>query len=449
MNSNKFEGSLATVPSNVRYLDLSDNLFSGHIPQTDGTMNPNLEVVNLSKNRFTGSVSVHLCKVPSIQVLDLSQNKFSGILPECLGNLINLTVIVLTNNNITGVVPSSLGSLKSLCSLHFRNNRFEGDIPMSLQNLRNLVTMDLGNNLLMGTIPFWIGEKLLNLVFLNLQSNKFTGNIPLQLCQLNALQYFSLADNNITGTIPRCFRNLSGMMITTLWVSSTEYYMSYYEENILASVKGNQWVYTKTIKFLTSLDLSSNNIVGEIPDALMNLVGLRNLNLSGNLLKGQIPTSIGDLKQLESLDLSMNKLSGRIPQSLTSLNFLSYMNLSFNNLSGQIPAGNQIQTLDDLSIYEGNNGLCGPPVSRSCNVNDVPFSYVNEDEGQGEDDTEGLWLYAGMGPGFVVGILGLLGSLHFNRRWRVAYFKTLGNVYGWLAVSILVNLASLRRKVFE
>ncbi|KAJ0716454.1 putative non-specific serine/threonine protein kinase [Helianthus annuus] len=89
MNPDKFEGSLATFPSNVRYLDLSDELFSGHIPQTNGTMNPNLEVVNLSKNRFTRSVSVHLCKVPSIQVLDLSQNKFSGILPECLGNLIN------------------------------------------------------------------------------------------------------------------------------------------------------------------------------------------------------------------------------------------------------------------------------------------------------------------------------------------------------------------------
>ncbi|MFS7927372.1 putative non-specific serine/threonine protein kinase [Helianthus anomalus] len=118
MNSNKFEGSLATFPSNVKYLDLSHNLLSGHIPQTDGTMNPNLEVVNLSKNRFTGSVRVHLCKVPSIQVLDLSQNN--------LGNLVNLNVIVLTNNNITGVIPSSLGSLKNLCSLHFATTNLRG-----------------------------------------------------------------------------------------------------------------------------------------------------------------------------------------------------------------------------------------------------------------------------------------------------------------------------------
>ncbi|KAL8265810.1 hypothetical protein R6Q59_003154 [Mikania micrantha] len=156
--------------------------------------------------------------------------------------------------------------------------------------------------------------------------------------------------------------------------------------------------------------------------------------------------TIGDLKQLESLDLSMNKLSGRIPQSSSSLNFLSYLNLSYNNLSGAIPHGNQIQTLDDLSIYEGNSGLCGPPVSRSCNENAVSYNPVVEYEGE-DDTTKGLWLYGGMGPGFVVGLVGLLGSLHFIRRWRVCYFETLENLYGWLIVSVLLNLVRLRRVV--
>ncbi|KAF5794251.1 putative non-specific serine/threonine protein kinase [Helianthus annuus] len=449
MNSNKFDGSLATFPSNVKILDLSDNLLSGHLPQTDGTMNPSLQVVNLSNNRFIGTIPIHLCKVPSIILLDLSQNKFSGRLPGCIGNLTNLSVIDLTNNNMTGVVPSSLGCLKLLRSLHLHNNKFEGDIPSSFQNLTKLVTMDLGNNLFTGTIPFWIGEKLSKLRILNLQSNKFTGKIPRQICQLNVLQLLSIAHNSITGTIPDCLGNLSGMMITN---SEDEfahfYYMSDYEENILSYMKGRELHYTKIILYLVaSLDLSSNNIVGEIPDALMNLVGLKSLNLSGNLLKGQIPMLIGDLDQLESLDLSMNNFSGRIPHSLTSLNFLSHLNLSFNNLSGTIPNGNQLQTLDDPSIYEGNNGLCGPPLLRSCNRNDVTDNHVGEDEGQ--DGTEGLWIYVGMGPGFVVGFMGLLGSLHFIRRWRVAYFETLGNIYGWITLLFALNLARLRRNVFE
>ncbi|KAK1415119.1 hypothetical protein QVD17_30890 [Tagetes erecta] len=443
MNSNKFEGLLSTIPSNVSWLDLSNNLLSGHIPQTHGRMNPSLEVVNLSKNRFNGSIPIHLCEVTNMQVLDLSHNMFSGRLPRCLGNLIHLNVIDLAYNTITGVLPRSLGSLKDLISLHLQNNRFQGDISLSLQNLTNLVTMDLGNNLFMGVIPFWIGKRLSNLKTLNLQSNKFTGNIPLQICQLNALQYLSLANNSITGTIPRCLGNLSGMIIT----ASDYYSTSNYEESILVTMKGRQLLYTKTIAFPTSLDLSSNNIVGEIPNTLMNLVGLTNLNLSCNLIKGNIPFTIGSLKHVESLDLSMNKLSGQIPQSLTSLNFLSYLNLSFNNLSGSIPVGNQIQTLDDKSIYKGNDRLCGPPVSRSCKKNDTSYNHVSEKEDQ--VDTMRLWFYVGMGPGFVVGFIGLLGSLHFIRNWRVAYFKTFENVYGWLTLLVVLNLARLRRSVLE
>ncbi|KAI3754580.1 hypothetical protein L1987_54367 [Smallanthus sonchifolius] len=438
MNSNKFEGSLATFPSHVVILDLSDNLLSGHAPKTDGTMNPNLEVVNLSKNHFNGSIPVHFCKVHSIWVLDLSQNNFSGRLPRCLGNLTNLEAMDVANNTITGPVPCSLGYLTQLRSLDLQNNIFDGSLPLSLQNLTGLVTMDLGNNYLVGSVPFWIGESLSSLKFLNLQSNKLTGMIPLHLCQLNALQYLSLAHNNITGMIPRCFGNLIAMIrISTSYANDKDYV-----ENILASMKGRQLLYTKTIKFLTSIDLSNNNIVGEIPDILMNLVGLNNLNLSRNLITGQIPMMIGDLKQLESLDLSMNMLLGRIPQSLTSLTFLSSLNLSFNKLSGPIPVGNQIQTLDDMSIYKGNNGLCGPPISRSCKGNDVTYNHINEDEGQ--DDTEGLWFYAGMGLGFAVGLVGLLGSLHFMRRWRVAYFEMLEIVFRWLTLSILLNLARLR-----
>ncbi|KAD2804351.1 hypothetical protein E3N88_37728 [Mikania micrantha] len=108
MNSNKFEGSLAAFPSNVNHLDLSDNLLSGDLPQTVGTMNLSLHIVNLSKNRFTGNIPVDLCKVPSIEVLDLSQNKLSGRLPECLGNLSNLEAMDLSNNTIIGVVTHDI-----------------------------------------------------------------------------------------------------------------------------------------------------------------------------------------------------------------------------------------------------------------------------------------------------------------------------------------------------
>ncbi|KAL8258069.1 hypothetical protein R6Q59_030110 [Mikania micrantha] len=401
INSNKFEGSLAVFPSNVNHLDLSDNLLSGDLPQTGETMNLSLHVVNLSKNRFTGNIPVDLCEVPNIKLLDLSQNKLSGRLPECLGNLSGLLAMDLSKNTIIGVVPSSLGSLTQLTTLHLHNNRLEGNLPLSLQNLTRLVTMDIGYNFLEGNIPFWIGENLLKLIILNLQSNKFTGKIPLHFCQLNALRYLNLAQNNIIGTIPPCFANLSGMITDQ---GSIEYNINYnYEENIRVSIKGIQLVYTKTINFLISLDLSSNNITGEIPDALMNLVGLKNLNLSRNQLKGRVPMRIGNLNQMESLDLSMNMLSGQIPQSLTTLNFLGYLNMSFNNLSGPIPIGNQLQTLADPSVFQGNDELCGPPLSRSCTEDISSYNHVVKVEAQDED--EDFWLYIGMGAAVVFAVV--------------------------------------------
>ncbi|XP_031101807.1 putative receptor like protein 25 [Ipomoea triloba] len=109
----------------------------------------------------------------------------------------------------------------------------------------------------------------------------------------------------------------------------------------------------------------------------MSLQALNNLNLSRNNLSGTIPQTIGNLSKIESLDLSMNAFFGPIPQSLSSLNFLSYLNLSFNKLNGRIPTGHQLQTLDDPSIYLGNEGLCGVPLLKSCPGDDKP-SFVNQ-----------------------------------------------------------------------
>nr|XP_043614975.1 receptor-like protein EIX2 [Erigeron canadensis] len=291
--------------------------------------------------------------------------------------------------------------------------------------------MDLGNNLLTGNIPFWIGKKLSKLKILNLQSNLFMGMIPPELCQIKTLQYLNLANNKITGNIPHCFSNLIGMIKSDMELT---YKIYIYEESIEACIKGIQQKYTSTLPYLISLDLSSNKINGEIPDVLMDLVALTNLNLSRNELSGHIPTMIGNLKSMESLDLSMNKLSSRIPPSLASVNTLGYLNLSFNKLSGPLPVGNHFQTFDNPTIYEGNNGLCGFPLL-SCKGNNLSYTHVGDDEGENGSQAFS-WFYAGMVPGFVVGSIGLISSLHYNRNWRVTYFEMIENVYVFVMVSI-------------
>ncbi|KAL7177326.1 hypothetical protein ACSBR2_030641 [Camellia fascicularis] len=110
---------------------------------------------------------------------------------------------------------------------------------------------------------------------------------------------------------------------------------------------------------LVVLDLSSNQLYGEIPVQLGNLTELSYLSLNANKLSGQIPSQIGALSNLGYLDLSLNMLSGPIPNQIGNCIKLQFMSLSKNGLNGSNP--DQIgylvalQTLLDLSY----NSLTG------------------------------------------------------------------------------------------
>nr|XP_027067784.1 receptor-like protein 15 [Coffea arabica] len=126
------------------------------------------------------------------------------------------------------------------------------------------------------------------------------------------------------------------------------------------------------------------------------------LNLSHNSLTGMIPEeSIGNCTQLGVLDLSMNQLTGMIP------------------LSGEIPVGRQLQTFTDASFY-GNRGLCGFPLSISCNKSEANgLSWINASFESERDSSrnEIEWEYVSAALGFSVG-LGIISWLNFSSpRW--------------------------------
>ncbi|CAN6372508.1 unnamed protein product [Urochloa humidicola] len=104
------------------------------------------------------------------------------------------------------------------------------------------------------------------------------------------------------------------------------------------TTKGQELYYSDYELYeMASIDLSSNQLTGRIPEGIASLDGVINLNLSWNQLSGEIPNNIGGMQSLESLDLSENMIHGDIPQSLATIAYLSYMDLSDNNLTGRIP----------------------------------------------------------------------------------------------------------------
>ena len=182
--------------------------------------------------------------------------------------------------------------------------------------------------------------------------------------------------------------------------------------------KGRDYTFHKTI----GIDLSSNSLSGEIPAQLVNHQALRFLNLSRNNLSGGIPKNIGSLKNVESLDLSWNKLSGRIPPSISDLLCLSLLNMSNNLLSGEIPTGNQLQTLNDPSIYSNNLGLCGLPLGTPCK-HDSSSATVLDQPNEHDHELETLWLYYSVIAGTVFGFWIWFGTLFFWNIWRITFFN--------------------------
>ncbi|XP_059064882.1 receptor-like protein 20 [Cryptomeria japonica] len=158
-------------------------------------------------------------------------------------------------------------------------------------------------------------------------------------------------------------------------------------------------VYASSVMLLiTCIDLSVNNLTGDIPSVIRNLKSLHALNLSDNGLTGEIPRSFGLITKLQSLDLSNNKLHGRIPNEMLQVSYLSFFIVSNNRLCGKIPEGRQFNTFNS-TYFNGNHDLCGFPVNnKSCRCGErsnpsmlTPLIKKEDDEG-GEIPWHWSWL---------------------------------------------------------
>ncbi|KAD3066673.1 hypothetical protein E3N88_34553 [Mikania micrantha] len=85
--------------------------------------------------------------------VDLSSNKFSGTIPESTQTLINLQLLSLSNNELYGVIPPSMGKLTNLESLDLSSNKISGMIPQELVKLKFLAFFNVSYNHLTGPIP--------------------------------------------------------------------------------------------------------------------------------------------------------------------------------------------------------------------------------------------------------------------------------------------------------
>ncbi|CAD5183519.1 unnamed protein product, partial [Musa acuminata subsp. malaccensis] len=391
--TNLFYGlSTCSQGASLSSLVLKDNNLSGIIPSSMGQLS-RLQEVDLSSNSLAGNITeAHFLNLTSLSKLIIASNSLNVMLPNDWRPPFNASIIDMSFCHLRGKFPAWIRTQQQLQSLYLSGVGVSGSLPIWFSNFSK------GENKLFGKIPKWIGRNLSSLKVLSLRSNLLNRVIPENIVNLTSLQVLDLSSNNLFGSLPSSLGNFTAMVeVQNDTRSLIEDYYSYiesilfttkeliveehcsYSESILLTTKGEIADYTTILSLVTFIDLSNNQLSGEIPKDLTKLLGLRFLNLSNNHLTRRIPENIGDMKTLESLDLSVNSLIGEIPSSFSAMHFLERLNLSYNNLSGKIPTSGQLSTFDP-STYVGNKGLCGMPLPACPVYQTPPDARVKDDE---------------------------------------------------------------------
>ncbi|WVZ51114.1 LOW QUALITY PROTEIN: hypothetical protein U9M48_002291 [Paspalum notatum var. saurae] len=360
-----------------------------------------------------------------ISKIDLSNNHLTGAIPSGplpldIGSPY-FDVLIVASNYITGQIPQSICKAHYMGALDLSNNIMEGTFTQCLQ-MGSLLDWKLG--------LFGISTDESQLVLWAYSSQHHKSQIP-SVFKFSKQQYIRRYS-----TVPIKFSSYDRKIPkVTSWLPRTSYEADVFQGNFPVAMKREELNYGARIDEGFGINLSLNRLTGTIPDEITCLTRLLTSNLLWNQFSGNIIVNLGEKKPLESLDLSWNNLSGEIPPSLADLTYLSYLDLSQSyrnnstwtltwhstrsvlkkNMKTNMKSVISVRIQSDYtptlytgnpSMYDGNFGLCGPPLDRNCSGSKLPESGL----------MAGLWV--------------VFCALLFKKTWRrIAYFRLFDEIY--------------------
>ncbi|KAM4070387.1 hypothetical protein ACB094_12G161700 [Castanea mollissima] len=380
--------SIAEKLTNLEELILSEVDISSTIPSILANLS-SLTTISLRDCGLHGEFPTGIFQLPNLKILSVRYNpKLTGRVPE-FNRSSPLEVLRLTGASFSGKLPDSMGHLQSLYELDVRSCNFSGPIPSSFANLTKLRYLDLSENIFSRGTLSWVGKQT-KLTMLLLANISLYGDIPFSIGNLTKLTSLVLGRNELTGPIPLWLANLT--QLNTLWfpynklfgpiptsISSLSnlHILDLYSNNLSGTIEFDLF---RKLHNLSNLDLSYNNLslvidpstdstfqkfkvlglgscnLSDFPKFLRNQDQLEVLELSQNNIHGQIPKWISNLRSLPipppsilAYSVSNNMLTGDISQMICELSSLSYLDVSYNNLSGFLP-----HCLGDLRNLSGS-----------------------------------------------------------------------------------------------
>ncbi|XP_073225284.1 probable LRR receptor-like serine/threonine-protein kinase At1g74360 isoform X2 [Cicer arietinum] len=389
---------------NLKILNLSSNNFSEEIPHEIGSIS-GLQSLFLQNNSFSRDIPDTLLNLNNLFILDLSRNKFGGEVQEIFGKFKQLKILLLHANSYTkGLNTSGIFSLSNLTRLDLSFNNFSGQLPVEISQMTGLTFLTLGNNLFNGTIPFELG-KLINLQGLDLGFNSFIGKIPPNFGNLNSLLWLMLADNSLTGEIPKELGNCSSLLwlnlannkltgkfpseLTKIGRNAMKTFESN-RKNTYGVIAGNseclsmkRWIPADYPPFSFVYSILTRKNCRTLWDRLLKGYGIFPMctfdpstksshkfgyvQLSGNQISGEIPSEIGSMMNFSMLHLGDNKFIGKFPLEISGLPLI-VLNMTRNKFSGEIPSeiGN-MKCMQNLDLSWNNFSVKSPSLEKRKN----------------------------------------------------------------------------------
>ncbi|KAJ0519974.1 putative non-specific serine/threonine protein kinase [Helianthus annuus] len=316
--------NLSTTLSNIKYLDLSWNIFTAPL------------VILLPKETHLYHILHNLTTLSNIQHVDLSRNGLTDSIPETIGRLAALTTFSVNHNKLSGTIPVSIWQLSKLRSLDVSYNSLEGEIYEShLANLLMLKEFNVGSNskLTLNVSREWLPP--FQLRDIDLSSCKIGNGFPRWLRNQRKLHSLVLSNTSISGPLPTWLRK---MPIP---------FMDLSHNNLSGPL-------TNLPNFPSCLFLQNNIFNQSIPRSLCKRIDLQILDLSRNRLTGKIPNCFQNLQNLEFMKSSSNELHGVISSFIGNISLLQFLKLNDNNFNGELPP--EIWNLSRLWVLDlGDN----------------------------------------------------------------------------------------------
>jgi Leucine-rich repeat (LRR) protein len=392
LQSNQFTGTIPQEIGNMvslKAINLSTNHFTGTIPSEIWHLT-NLEMLLLCVNQFYGIISPEIGNLINLEGLYLQYNLFSGTIPKEIGSLINLKwELSLNDNQLIGTIPAEINNLIKLTRLGLNNNKFD-EFPTITLGFLDYLTIE-NNSFTFEDIESNIGVPKQYIIYspqdsigkkqnVNQRINKsytftvtcggahnqyqwYKNNVVIPLATHTTFKIPKLKQSdagsytcNVTNTVATgltinsrpinltvtlngrakdslalvtIYNTLHGETWTnnTNWLSS-EPISAWYGVTVGSNTGGKGELYDTTS--VVSLNLSGNNLNGQIPEAIGDMIALQTLKLVDNHISGSVPIEINNITSLQTLELSKNKLDELPTLTLTLLDTLLIDNNQFS-----------------------------------------------------------------------------------------------------------------------